>query len=41
MSKECIREVINAVDRQTVGNSMKGPLRKVQSPAPETAVLEK
>lgn len=41
VSKECIREVINAVDRQTVGNSMKGPLRKVQSPAPEREVLEK
>lgn len=41
VSKECIMEVINAVDRQTVGNSTKGPLRKVQSPAPETAVLEK
>lgn len=33
------------MDRQTVGNSMKGPLRKVQYPAPETdniaSVLEK
>lgn len=35
-SKEFIPEVTNDVDRQTVGNSMKGPLREFSTSARQT-----